>query len=227
MAWLVAQSGLQGLRWEIMNEPDGGNGWPNTHIAAALYVQMMKLVYTAMKASDPTCTIYGLCLESLSPTGLGFGDGLTYYLQCVALGIIGYYDALSFHIYSWTVSFTNNNNPADAIGGYGFTQSGLIGNARSVMLANGDSVPMVSTEFSWQWESSGTATTKSQAQYTQDFLVRLTHVDAINNVLYSSYLIGMYWYCVTSQGGSQYAIYPTDTTANPVQAILAELVAGN
>jgi hypothetical protein len=228
MGWLVAQSGLQGLRWEILNEPDGGNGWPNSGVPALEYVQMMKLVYAAMKAADPTCIVHGFCLESLSPTGLGLGDGLTWMGQCYTAGAAQgvTHDCVSFHAYSETVGFTSNDSPPDAIGGYGMTYAQLIGNARAFMLTNGDSSQMWCTEFSWQWQGNATATTARQAQFAQDCLVRLSGTDPINNVLYSSYLKGMMWYCVTSQGGANYALYPTDSTPNPAVAVLAQVVSG-
>jgi hypothetical protein len=234
MAWLVAQTGLQGLHWEIMNEPDGGGGFPNTNIAAALYTKMMQLVYVAMKAADSTCIIHGMCLESLSPTGLGLGDGTTYYNACVTAGILTrsgslpYYDALSFHLYSETVGFTGNWASPDTYGGYGLPLWGLIANFRANMIAKGDTSPMWMTEFGWEWESDGPMTAYLQAQYFKNFLTTLSGYDPVNGVQFSSYLKGAIQYCTTAQGGSAYALFPTDSLSapNPAVAILAQLVVG-
>ena len=139
------------------------------------------------------------------------------------------HDCVSFHLYFETPGFTGDYNPPAAVGGYGFTPAQLVGQARAFMVSKGDTSPMFCTEWSSQWEDDGPLTAQRQAQYAQDFLQILSGTDSVNNVLFSSYLKGMIWYAVTSQGGASYALFPTDNLAapNPAVAIMAELVSGH
>jgi len=219
MAHLVAQTGMQGLNWELLNEPDGG-GW---NVSETLYVKMLSLAYPAMKAADPTCIIHGLVLASVAPQY--FVNGTDYYNGCItaaaALGLSlwNLYDVVSVHTYGSTSGFADYEPPD----GYGssFPMWLLLANFRANMIAKGDTTLIWITEFGWQNASDGPMTAQLQAQYYQNYLVSLSGTDPVNNVLYSSYLKAMCQWAMGS-GGANWGIIGSSTAT-----VLAELVTGH
>ena len=222
MAYLVAQSGLQGLHWEILNEPDGGL-W---NVIPTLYTQMMKLVYPAMKAADPTCIIHGFCIEHMSPPG--WGDGIDWVTPCYAAGAGNgvTHDVVSVHDYNYDASILVDCAP-DAINiwGYQFWQN--LANFRAFMLTHGDTSPIWWTECNWPSTSQGVMTPQLQAQFLQNLLCTLAGYDPINAVQFSQYLKAFLIYDQTGTSGN-WGLIPNDlNTPNPAVAILTELVTGH
>lgn len=153
MGWLVAQSGLQGLRWELCNEPDyeGQN--------ATLYIEAVQQAYAAMKAADPTCIVHLGPVANVNQGGSGY-DFLT---SCYSGGIQGYYDVMSFHLYT----YPGNQGP-DATTGTGTLLSQLSA-LKSLRASNNDTTPLWLTETGWTWDS-GNA---EQAQWLSTWLQEL------------------------------------------------------
>jgi hypothetical protein len=211
MGWIVAQTGMQGIHWEIFNEPDGGS-WP---IPSSLVVQTYKLAYAAMKAADPTCTIHGLVLQNIDT---GF-TGTTFYNNCVALGILGYYDVLSIHMYTWSVAQT-----PDFVSGFNYPLWQLLAIFQANRLSLGDNTALGITECGFQYSGSG-QTPQFQSQCLQNFLTTLSGIDPINNVAYSSYLRYFIHYWIANST-DPYTITPNNASS-PAIGILQELVAGN
>jgi hypothetical protein len=221
MAHLVAQSGMQGLDWELLNEPDGGN-W---NVTSTLLVQLYKLTYPAMKAADPTCVIHGLVLQSIC--GPGFEYGADYYNACVTDGILTgngsggpCYDVISLHSYCQNSTFNDWEAP-EAITVFGYPLWQLLANFKANMVAKGDTSNIWITEFGWQNADDGPMTPQLQAQYYQDFLTRLSSNDPINGVPFSSYLKVMMQYAM-STGGAQWSI-----TGVGAQTVITELISGH
>lgn len=91
--------------YEIWNEPNANIGWsPQPNVAG--YTALLKAAYTAIKAVEPTATVVGGVLGA----GLTFGtwtiNPVTYLTQMYAAGAQGYFDALSFHPYNSSSSFS-------------------------------------------------------------------------------------------------------------------------
>jgi hypothetical protein len=215
MAWLVAQSGLQGLTWELFNEPDGnGVGVPH-----ALLTDAYTAAYPAMKAADQTCTVVGFCLESMAPAGNG--NGTDYYDDCVSDGILAYMDAASFHQY-----FKEGGHSDLAPMAYGGSISPwpgwlTIANFQANRVAKGDTTPMWITEFGWNSTSDGVMTPQLQAQFYQDFLNSLLGHDPVNNAAFSSYLKVVCQYEL-SGGDDDWSII-----TKPAAAIVTTMIAGH
>jgi hypothetical protein len=215
MAWLVAQPGLQGLTWELFNEPDSsGVGVPYALLATAY-----QLAYPAMKAADPTCTVVGFVQEGMGPVGYG---PETYYNNAVASGILGYMDAASFHIYFLSSNGTTNDLAPDAYGGDNSPWPGwlTIANWQANRIAKGDNTPLWITEFGWNSTGDGQMTPQRQAQFYQNFLNSLLGMDPVNNVPFSSYLKVMTQYAI-GNGAAEWGIYE-----EPAATIVTQMIAG-
>lgn len=223
MTWLVSQSGLQGLHWEIINEPDGSNTTP------AQLTQTMKLAYPAMKKADPTCVVHGLCLMHAAPAG--YGNGMDYYNACVALGIVGNYDVLSIHDY-------NNNNvnydvdlaPDSLVNNpWQMTMAQRFTHFHANMLAKGDSVPIWITECNWP-RTGGNMTPALQSQYLKALLTELSGNDS-TGVAFSSYIKAFCIYQMYGSVDGNWGLYPADfpgpyINPEPAVAMLTALTKG-
>lgn len=91
--------------YEIWNEPNANIGWsPEPNVAG--YTALLKAAYTAIKTVEPTALIIGGVLGA----GLSFGtwtiNPVNYLSQMYAQGAQGYFDALSFHPYNFSSSFS-------------------------------------------------------------------------------------------------------------------------
>jgi hypothetical protein len=216
MAWLVAQPGLQGITWELFNEPDSsGVGVPY-----ALLAQAYSLAYPAMKSADPTCTVMGFVLEGMGPTGYG---NETYYNNAVAAGILPYMDQASFHIYCLSSNNTTYDWSPAAYGGDNSPWPNwlTIANWQANRIAKGDTTHMWITEFGWNSSNDGIMTPQLQAQYYQDFMTSISGMDPVNGVLFSSYLKVVCQYAI-GNGANEWGIYQ-----QPAASVVTELISGH
>lgn len=85
----------KGLIYELWNEP---NDCPNPGMGdPATYAALAKLVYPAMKAVDPTCTIIGPAVSNISSNSDG---GATWCRRAYEHGLLSAVDAVSVHPYN-------------------------------------------------------------------------------------------------------------------------------
>ena len=85
----------KGMIYELWNEP---NDSPNPGMGdPATYTALAKLVYPAMKAVDPTCTIIGPAVSNISSNADG---GATWTQRCYENGLLNAVDAVSVHPYN-------------------------------------------------------------------------------------------------------------------------------
>lgn len=130
--------------WEIWNEEDGQEFWlggPNP----ALYTQMLKSSYAAIKAVQP---------QDLVVTGGTIGNNMDFLEQLYAHGAKGSFDAVGVH----TDTACNTNDPdfiyrdeKGRVGRYTFTGYREV---HAVMSRNGDGAkPIWMTELGWNTQS--------------------------------------------------------------------------
>ena len=91
--------------YEIWNEPNANIGWsPEPNVAG--YTTLLRSAYTAIKSVEPTALVVGGVLGA----GLSFGswtiNPVDYLARMYAAGAQGYFDALSFHPYNFSSSFS-------------------------------------------------------------------------------------------------------------------------
>jgi hypothetical protein len=214
MAWIVAQPGLQGLHWELFNEPDA-SAWG---ITPALLTQAFQLAYPAMKSADPTCVVHASATENFSL--INGGQGIQYLNSCYAAlpTWFDYYDVGGLHSYTPNSSYTANIAP-NAVGAYGVPYWQGVANFQAARIAAGDTKPLWITECGFQTtDGSGP---QSQAQWYQDLLLSISGHDPINNVAYSSYLKCVIQFAMEG-GGANWQI-----NAEPAVGILTSLVRGH
>jgi hypothetical protein len=132
-----------GRVWELWNEADGnvyllpnGSAASGTYDAieaalAACYVSIVQAAYTAMKAADPTCIVVAGALASIGHTN--------FYDHCVSLGMVGYYDIFSIHLYNDPPTYPD---PTLAF-------AAALNTFQADRAASGDTTPLWVTEFGW------------------------------------------------------------------------------
>ncbi|SEH92144.1 Cellulase (glycosyl hydrolase family 5) [Mycolicibacterium rutilum] len=159
--------------YEIWNEPNAVTGWaPN--IDAALYTEVLKAAYTAIKnvnGDDPNdpLVVAGV-LGAVVTTPLLTLDPRAFVATMYASGAQGYFDALSFHPYHYSLPFsegevTNSepwkiNSPLEQVIAI-----------RQLMLANGDAdLRIWATEYGLPTFGLNGVTEDQQRDYIKDFL---------------------------------------------------------
>jgi hypothetical protein len=115
--------------YEIWNEPNGVIGM--SPVSASAYTALLKAGYTAIKSVDANITVIGGVLGSASNSPGISVDPVTFVQQMYAAGAQGYFDALSYHPYNYTLPFSLGadvaNSPLQQVEGI-----------RALMVANGD-----------------------------------------------------------------------------------------
>ncbi|MGV0625306.1 cellulase family glycosylhydrolase [Mycolicibacter minnesotensis] len=149
--------------YEIWNEPNGAIFY--SPVSAASYTAVLQAAYEAIKAVDPDATVLAGALGATT-TVAGLSVSPQEFLeQMYASGAQGYFDAVSYHPYHYTLPFS---------AGLGVTNSPLeqVLALAAIMAANGDDdLSIWATEY-------GNATTpvfgvdeSVQATFLQDFLI--------------------------------------------------------
>ena len=155
--------------YEIWNEPNANIGWsPQPNVAG--YTALLKAAYTAIKAVEPTATVVGGVLGA----GLTFGtwtiNPVTYLTQMYASGAQGYFDALSFHPYNSSSSFS-------AGAPYANTPYRQLLSLRQLMAGAGDGEKKIwTTEYGIPTSSVSGAT---QAAWITDFATTWSTLDGV------------------------------------------------
>lgn len=147
--------------YEIWNEPNYKLFWGPAPDAAQ-YTELLKVAYTAIKAADPDATVIAASVASAAETPGGpVINPVTYLSQMYAAGAGGYFDAIAFHPYLYSVAFSAGEGHA----GVPITQAEQL---HALMVANGDGTKKIwATEYGQPVSESSEAT---QAAYIGDFL---------------------------------------------------------
>ncbi|MGZ8177362.1 beta-galactosidase [Williamsia sp. SKLECPSW1] len=146
--------------YEVWNEPNAAFAYQPGPDPAG-YTALLKAAYTAIKASDPQAQVVGAVVGATLTWGSWTLNPVDFVQQMYAAGAKGYFDALSFHPYQWTLPFSSGelvpNSPLD--------QANKI---FQLMQANGDGLKKIwSTEYG---VPTGIPGTGDQASMINDFL---------------------------------------------------------
>jgi hypothetical protein len=147
--------------YEIWNEPNYDLFWA-PEPDAAQYTALLKVAYTAIKAADPNATVIAASVASAAETPGGpVINPVTYLSQMYAAGAAGYFDAIAYHPYLYTVPFSAGEGHA----GVPITQAEQL---HALMVANGDGHKKIwATEYG---QPSSEFSEANQAAYIGDFL---------------------------------------------------------
>ena len=150
--------------YEVWNEPNAYTFW-NPAPNPAEYTQLLQAAYPAIKAADPDATVIGGVVGWVTDYGNltispdRFVDGM------YAAGAQGYFDALSYHPYHYTLPFSQGSRRS-IWGNLGpLAQLQLM---HESMVANGDGDKLIwASEYGQPTSQGGEV---KQAMYIQDFL---------------------------------------------------------
>ncbi|GGF13142.1 endo-1,4-beta-xylanase [Williamsia phyllosphaerae] len=149
--------------YEVWNEPNAAFAYssPNGPDPAG-YTALLKAAYTAIKAADPKATVIGGVLGATVSWGSYALNPIDFVTQMYAAGAKGYFDALSYHPYQYTLPFSTgvNAHPDSPL-----NQLNAI---YALMQANGDGTKSIwSSEYGLP---TGLVGEQQQADYISDFL---------------------------------------------------------
>ncbi|MEZ0049144.1 hypothetical protein ABIA30_000134 [Mycobacterium sp. MAA66] len=195
---------------EVWNEPNGNTGWYPTPSAAS-YTQLLKDAYTAIKAADPNITVVAGALGAGISIGTWTINPVTFLQQMYADGAQGYFDALSFHPYNYTSTFS---------AGTTFANSAIdqLEALRALMNANGDAAKLIwATEYGEPSNESGGQA--QQAAYIQDFLTTWSSLTGVGPMFLYSLL--------DDSQGDNLGLFTDNWTAKSAVAVVEAWIAAH
>ncbi|WP_395310575.1 Ig-like domain-containing protein [Mycobacterium sp. AMU20-3851] len=200
--------------YEIWNEPNYNGFWAPTPDAAA-YTALLKIAYTAIKAADPTATVIGGSVAAVAEVPGGPAvNPVTYLSQMYAAGAGGYFDALAFHPYMYSVPFSAGEGRA----GVPFVQAQQL---YAVMVDNGDGNKKIwATEYGQPVSEGGEAT---QADYVGDFLRAWRDLDFAG----PAFIHTLADYDDPVPHEATMGIFRPDWTPKPVVGVITAVIAEN
>ncbi|MGV0853405.1 cellulase family glycosylhydrolase [Mycolicibacterium phlei] len=161
--------------YEIWNEPNGLTGWA-PEINPALYTEVLKAAYTAIKSVDPDILVVAGVLGAVVTSPLTL-DPRTFVAQMYANGAKGFFDALSFHPYHYSLPFSEGKN---SIWEPWKANSPLeqVLRIRQLMIDNGDEALRIwATEYGLPTFGPNGVTEEQQKRFIQDFLEAWSQLD--------------------------------------------------
>ncbi|MCL4869325.1 MAG: hypothetical protein KJ063_10160 [Anaerolineae bacterium] len=150
----------------VGNEPNLSREWGYRQTTPADYVELLRVVYPAVKAANPDIVVLGGALApTLEPIGSAQGlNDLDYLRQMYEGGAAAYFDGLAVHTYGF--NFPPHAEPAPDI--LNFRRVELL---RDIMVAYGDeATDMYITEMGWNDHPRWTMAVRpaQRIQYTLD-----------------------------------------------------------
>lgn len=215
-AEVAERYGSQISSYEIWNEPNGVIFY--SPVSAETYTTVLQAAYTAIKAVDPDATVLAGALGATT-TIAGLSVSPQEFLeQMYASGAHGYFDAVSYHPYHYTLPFS---------AGLGVTNSPLeqVQALNAIMAANGDGdLKIRATEY-------GNATTPVfgvsetvQANFLEDFLIAWSKLPFAGPAfIYSTQDLATG--ALNHEGN--FGLFTDDGIPKPAAEVLANLITAN
>ena len=213
---VAARYGSQIDAYEVWNEPNGVIFYAPVNPAG--YTRMLQAAYSAIKAANPDATVLA---GTLGATGTVNGITLSpqqFLAQMYEAGAAGYFDALSYHPYHYTLPFSAGAGTANA-------PLDQVKALYDLMVANGDGDKKIwATEYGTATTPGWGVTQAEQAALLRDFLTawsRLAYTgpafvytshDAQTGILNHEYNFGL---------------FTSDGRPKPAAQVLAELIAAS
>ncbi|MGB8406616.1 MAG: cellulase family glycosylhydrolase [Mycobacterium sp.] len=194
--------------YEVWNEPNGIIGYSPAPDARG-YTAMLKAAYPKIKAADPNAIVVGGVLGSGKTWGNWTINPVNYLTSMYTNGAGPYFDALSYHPYSYSMKFsggmTTTDSPVDQLV-----------RMRKLMISNGDSAKKIwGTEFGVPTNQVSEAT---QAAYISDV------ISTWQELPYAGPLMIYTTRDLNSRGSSdddRFGIYRSDWTPKAARQVVA------
>jgi hypothetical protein len=153
--------------YEIWNEPNAAPFYGPQPDPAG-YTQLLKAAYPAIKAAHPNATVIGGVVGStITYENLTFNP-VTFVDEMYQNGAQGYFDALSFHPYQYTMPFSTGGYHPDS-------PINQLADIRDLMVANGDGGKLIWA--SEHGQPTAVSSEAEQAAYLQDMLTTWRTLD--------------------------------------------------
>lgn len=153
--------------YEIWNEPNAAPFYGPAPDPAG-YTELLKAAYPTIKAADPDATVVGGVVGSTITYQNLTLNPATFVDQMYESGAQGYFDALSFHPYQYTMPFSTGGYHPDS-------PINQLDDIHDLMVANGDAEKLVwASEYGQPTSVSSDA---EQAAYLQDMLTTWRTID--------------------------------------------------
>ncbi|CDQ45612.1 Cellulase (glycosyl hydrolase family 5) [Mycolicibacterium neoaurum] len=193
--------------YEVWNEPNGFTGYTPFPDPAG-YTALLKAAYPRIKAADPAAVIVGGVLGSGKSWGPLTIDPVTFLDRMYANGAKPFFDALSYHPYSYTMKFSEGMLQPDS------PVEQLV-RMRRVMLANGDGARKI-----WVTEY-GLPSNRASDAHQADFIADV--MSAWQELPYAGPLLLYTTRDLNSGSGNddeRFGIYRSDWTPKSAQRLL-------
>ena len=152
--------------FEIWNEPNGALFY--NPVDAAAYTRMLQAAYPAIKTNNPNAVVIAGVLGAVRTiSGISLAPQ-SFLKQMYSAGAEGYFDALSYHPYHYTLPFSSGSGVADS-------PLEQVKALRALMDANGDAdLKIWATEYGLP--TNYPITQSQQAAFIHDFVVAWQNV---------------------------------------------------
>jgi len=206
--------------YEVWNEPNGLLGWMPS-IDPSGYTALLKAAYTAIKSVDTSITVVGGVVGSVSTMGGFTMNPVKFVEQMYANGASGFFDAISFHPYQYTMEFSDGKNYGSSVFDEGYASSPIdqLLAIRAMMDAKGDSTKLIwATEYG---VPTNLATPEQQAAFIKDFLDTWSTLTGVGPAfLYSTFdrLTG------SNDVEDNFGLFNSDGTPKDVVAVLTKWI---
>jgi hypothetical protein len=200
--------------YEIWNEPNYDLFWA-PEPDAAQYTALLKVAYTAIKAADPNATVIAASVASAAEVPGGpVINPVTYLSQMYAAGAGGYFDAIAYHPYLYSVPFSAGEGHA----GVPITQAEQL---HALMVANGDGNKKIwATEYG---QPSSEFSEANQAAYIGDFLRTWRSLEYAG----PAFIHTLADYPASDPIQASMGLFHQDWTPKPVLAVVKQVIAEN
>ncbi|OBF41815.1 hypothetical protein A5724_04720 [Mycobacterium sp. ACS1612] len=200
--------------YEVWNEPNYNLFWSPTPDAKQ-YTELLKVAYTAIKRADPNATVIAASVAAAAETPGGpTVNPVTYLSQMYAAGAAGYFDAVSFHPYLYSLPFSAGEGHA----GVPITQAQQM---YAVMVANGDGNKKIwVTEYG---QPSSEVSEANQAAFVGDFLRTWRNLDFAG----PAFIHTLADYPSSDPIQGSMGLFHQDWSPKPVLTIVKQVIAEN
>ncbi|MEZ0052775.1 hypothetical protein ABIA30_003797 [Mycobacterium sp. MAA66] len=202
---------------EVWNEPNA-NFFLNP-VSPSNYTALLKAAYAAIKSVDSSITVIGGVLGSGRTLGNATMNPVTFLQGMYEAGAQGYFDALSFHPYDYTLMFSQQQDQVAS-------PLRQLENMRLLMEAYGDGAKKIwASEYGLPTATSSDGVSQQQqADYLKDFLNSWGQQAGTGPIfVYSTRDLNT----GDGQDADNFGIWQTDWTAKPAVQVIQDFIAAH
>lgn len=200
--------------YEVWNEPNGALFYAPVNPEG--YTEVLKAAYTAIKAADPDALVVGGVLGAVRTVPGVTLDPVVFLDRMYQAGASGYFDAISYHPYHYTMPFSQGLGEADSP-----LEQALA--LRALMSANGDEdLKLWATEYGVPTTPFFGLSQEQQAAFMADFISAWQNFDGAGPAfLYSGHDLSTgEW-----DNEANFGLFTSNWTPKQAVAVLSAMIA--